>query len=201
MAASLAPHRRCVTRRPADSAHRKVPRGRCKGNPDQASMEHRTIPHPVRGYLQRSRIDGWFLFQVDLVPRMPLPRRIAGVIVSLLLLQTSMTAAVGVSCASVSGQVGSVGSTMQHGSTTMQDAPKSSPVLAASVTPSAPSDQSCADSHGAACITMRSCASTESLPSTGSMESPQSHAAGVSLEPAAMTQNASSAPEVPPPRA
>ena len=132
---------------------------------------------------------------------MPLLRRLAGVIVALLLLQTSMAAASGVNCASASGRMGGVGSTMKHSSMTMPGTPKSSPALAALVTTSAPLDQSCADSHDAACLAMGSCTSTGRIQLTRSMELPRTPAAVVYLQPAAMAQSPSPAPEVPPPRA
>ena len=133
--------------------------------------------------------------------KVPLLRRLAGLIVSLLLLQTSIAIAGGVDCASASGSMGAVGSAMKHSSMAMPDTPKSSSALAASVTTSAPLGQSCADSHGAACITMTSCASTASLPSTQSIGSPQPLSEAVALQPPAMAQSPGSSPDVPPPRA
>ena len=133
--------------------------------------------------------------------KMPLLRRLAGVIVSLLLLQTSVGAAGGVNCASASGRMGGVGSTMKHGPMTMPDTPKSSSALAVSVTTSAPLDKSCADSHGAACIAIGSCTSTGNLTAARSMEAPRTPAGAVFLQPAAMAQSPGPSPEVPPPRA
>ena len=140
-----------------------------------------------------------FLFQWINYSEMLFLRRIAGVIVSLLLLQTSIAAAGGFDCASCSEGMDADGST--HGSMTMPDTPKSASALDASVPTSAPLGQSAADSHGAACISMVSCTSPGSLPSTRAVESPPTHAAGVIPEPAAMAQHPGPAPEVPPPRA
>lgn len=117
--------------------------------------------------------------------------------VSLLLLQSSVTAVGGVACASASERMGSA-SLMNHGSTAMPGTPR--PVSEFIVL--VPADQLCADAHGASCIAMGSCTSTGSLPSARSMDSPRPPpGATVALQPSAIPQSPSPTPDVPPPRA
>ncbi len=141
------------------------------------------------------------LFQWIKYSEMPFLHRITGVIVSLLLLQMSITAADAVGCASASGRMGGVGSTMNRASVTMPDTPRPSSALAASATTRAPLDYSGADSPEAACMTMGPCTFTGNIPSTLSMELPRTPAGAFSTQPASMAQGPSPAPEVPPPRA
>lgn len=131
---------------------------------------------------------------------MPLVRKIARVFVALLLLQANITAAGAFDRASCTEPVDGDGSVMTHGSMDMADTAESATDVDPYASMATLTDRS-ADSHGAACITMLSCASIGGLPAIRALETPLGHTASVILQPAGMVQSPGAAPEVPPPRA
>lgn len=131
---------------------------------------------------------------------MPPVRKIARVLVALLLLQANIAAAGAFDCASCTEPMDGDSPAMTHESMGMVDAAETATGVDPYASMATLTDRS-ADSHGVACITMLSCASIGGLPSTRALEAPPGHTAGVILQPAPMVQSPGAAPEVPPPRA